>query len=391
MRIAYFDCYSGISGDMCLGALVDAGAPFRELKEGLEGLKLGSFRLKRRRVRRGGISGTRIEVVVERDEPHRNLAEVRALIEDSALPAEIKKKGTVIFRRLFQAEAKVHGRRLRDVHLHELSGTDCIVDIVGTLICMDLLGIEEVHSSPLNLGGGTVDTGHGLLPVPAPATSELLRGRPVYSTGVPKELTTPTGAALMASMAAAFGPIPEMTIERIGYGAGGHPLREQPNMLRVFVGEGKPAGGARGVKTGERIDVIETNIDDMNPQIYEHLMERLLEEGALDVYLSSVIMKKNRPGVLLTVLGHPPSRGRLIDVILKETTTLGIRYREMERLCLERKTIEVETEFGPVRYKVAHGDGYGKAAPEYEDCRRIARKTGIPLVRVMRMLASRRR
>ncbi|VAX33267.1 hypothetical protein MNBD_NITROSPIRAE03-613, partial [hydrothermal vent metagenome] len=226
MRIAYFDCFSGISGDMCLGALVDAGVPLQKLREGLNTLDMVSYEIRRRKVKRGGISATRIEVIVKKDEPTRRLADISTIIEDSDLPENIKKRGLGIFRRLFQAERKVHGGRLKDLHLHELSATDCIVDIIGTLICLDILGIKEVISSPLNLGGGTVSSEHGLLPVPAPATSQLLKGKPVFSTGIQKELTTPTGAAIITETATSFGHFPEMTLDTTGIGAGGYALKE---------------------------------------------------------------------------------------------------------------------------------------------------------------------
>ncbi|NOZ25456.1 MAG: nickel pincer cofactor biosynthesis protein LarC [Nitrospirae bacterium] len=386
MRIAYFDCFSGISGDMCLGALVDAGVSLEEIRRRLGALGLASYKLRRRRVKRGGISATKIDVIVPRNEPPRKASEITNLIGRSKLPEHIKRKGLRIFRKLFQAEKKVHGVRLKDLHLHELSATDCIVDIIGTLLCLDMLGIEEVRASPLNLGGGTVQTEHGLMPVPAPATAQIIMGIPVFSSGIQRELTTPTGAAIIAETAASFGHCPRMTVTAIGVGAGGYDLEEQPNILRIFIGD--ETGPAReDGKTAERITVIETNIDDMNPQVYEYLMERLFGAGALDVFLTTVIMKKSRPGVLLRVLVHPASSRRIMDILFEETTTLGIRFHETERICLERRTEEVSTEFGPVRYKVVTAEGYGRAVPEYEDCRRIAETTGLPLVDVMKKLS----
>jgi len=385
VKIAYFDCFSGISGDMCLGALVDAGVPLESLREGLGTMNVVSYGIRRRKVKRGGITATRIEVIVKKDEPARKFADVSSIIEDSGLSKNIKKKGLRIFRRLFQAEGKVHGGRLKDLHLHELSATDCIIDIIGTLLCLEILGIEEVVSSPLNLGGGTVSTEHGLLPVPTPATSRLLIGTPVFSSGVRKELTTPTGAAIITETATSFGPCPEMTVDRIGTGAGGHNLREQPNILRVFIGDTTP-GTYNRKRPSERITVIETNIDDMNPQVYEYLMDRLFKEGALDVFLSTVIMKKSRPATLLQVLAYPPSRDRLMDILFEETPTLGIRFHETERICLEREVKEMDTEFGPVRFKLVSAGRHKKAVPEYEDCRRIAEETGLSLIDVMKKL-----
>ncbi|NOY38786.1 MAG: nickel pincer cofactor biosynthesis protein LarC [Nitrospirae bacterium] len=390
MRIAYFDCFSGISGDMSLGALVDAGAPLDKLREGLNAMDLVTYDIRRRKVKRGGISATKIEVVVKKDEPTRSFDDISTIIEDSDLPPNIKKSGLRIFRRLFQAERRVHGGRLKDLHLHELSATDCIVDIIGTLLCLKILGIKEVVSSPLNLGGGTVSSEHGLLPVPAPATVQLLKGKPVFSTGIQKELTTPTGAAIITETATSFGHFPEMTIDSTGTGAGGHILKEQPNILRVFIGNKtiKPHKGHHKRGSSELVTVIETNIDDMNPQVYEYLMERLFKEGALDVFLNTVIMKKSRPGILLQVIAYPATRERLVNIMFEETPTLGIRFHETERIYLEREIKEMDTEFGPVRFKVVDTDGYRKAVPEYEDCRRIAEKTGLSLIDVMKMLKS---
>jgi len=390
VRIAYFDCFSGISGDMSLGALVDAGAPLDKLREGLNAMDLVTYDIRRRKVKRGGISATKIEVVVKKDEPTRSFDDISTIIEDSDLPPNIKKSGLRIFRRLFQAERRVHGGRLKDLHLHELSATDCIVDIIGTLLCLKILGIKEVVSSPLNLGGGTVSSEHGLLPVPAPATVQLLKGKPVFSTGIQKELTTPTGAAIITETATSFGHFPEMTIDSTGTGAGGHILKEQPNILRVFIGNKtiKPHKGHHKRGSSELVTVIETNIDDMNPQVYEYLMERLFKEGALDVFLNTVIMKKSRPGILLQVIAYPATRERLVNIMFEETPTLGIRFHETERIYLEREIKEMDTEFGPVRFKVVDTDGYRKAVPEYEDCRRIAEKTGLSLIDVMKMLKS---
>jgi uncharacterized protein (TIGR00299 family) protein len=390
VRIAYFDCFSGISGDMCLGALVDAGVPLKKLREGLNALHLVSYEIRRQKVKRGGISATRIEVIVKKGEPTRRLADISTIIGDSDLPPNIKKRGLRIFGKLFQAERKVHGGRLKDLHLHELSATDCIIDIIGTLLCLDILGTREVISSPLNLGGGTVSSEHGLLPVPTPATSQLLKGKPVFSTGIQKELTTPTGAAIITETATSFGHFPKMTVDSTGNGAGGHILKEQPNILRVFIGDKtiKSHNGHHKGGSNELVSVIETNIDDMNPQVYEYLMERLFNEGALDVFLSTVIMKKSRPGILLQVLAYPASRERLIDILFEETPTLGIRFHETERICLEREIKKIDTEFGSVRFKVVTTDGYRKAVPEYEDCRRIAEKTGLSLIDVMKMLKS---
>jgi uncharacterized protein (TIGR00299 family) protein len=387
LKVAFFDCFSGISGDMCLGALVDAGASFRELKERLKALPLDSYEIRKKTVIRRGMRATKIDIKTDDREQGRNLSDIRALIEGSDLQKRIKKRGMRIFRKLFQAEARVHGGRISDIHLHELSGTDCIIDIIGTLICLDNLGIDAVHSSPLNLGSGVISSAHGILPVPAPATSEILKGKPVYSSGIGKELTTPTGAAIISVISESFGSLPDMEIESIGYGAGGYQLKEQPNLLRVFIGRRDGSGDkGGGEEFRERLIVIETNIDDMNPQAYGYVMDKLLSEGALDVFLSTVIMKKSRPGILLSIICYPDLRDKLIKTLLRETTTLGVRYYETERLCLKREIKEVRSEFGPVRFKTVKTDKYSKSAPEFEDCRRIAESTGLPLIEVMRRL-----
>jgi uncharacterized protein (TIGR00299 family) protein len=389
MRIAYFDCFSGISGDMCLGALVDAGVPFDVLKEGLEVIGLEPYRISRKRTQRGGFSSTKIDVLISGKEPPRRFSDISEIIGTSRLTEKIKRKGLKIFRRLFEAEAKVHGGKLREVHLHELSGTDCMIDIIGTLLCLDYLGTEEVVASPLNLGGGTVSTEHGLLPVPAPATAELLKDIPAYSSGAECELTTPTGAAIISEIASSYGPFPEMTFDLIGHGAGSHLLKDRANLLRVFVGTRKSVVHVPAKKglIEEKLVTIETNIDDMNPQIYEFLLDRLMSEGALDVFFTPIIMKKSRPAIILTVLCYPERKNACIDLLLRETTTLGVRFFETGRICLKRKIEEVETEFGKVRFKVVTTGKLKKAVPEYEDCRRIAQTTGLPLMEIMKRLS----
>lgn len=387
MKVAYFDCFSGISGDMCLGALLDAGIPLPVLKEELRSLHLDSDEIKEATVTRGGLRAKKIDVITGKDEPHRSFSDISEIITASDLPQDIKEKGLRIFGRLFEAEARVHGGKAEEIHLHELSGTDCIIDIIGTLVCLKKLKIEKVISSPLNIGGGMVTTEHGLLPVPTPATAELLKKAPLYSTGIRRELTTPTGAVIISGLAAEFRPFPEMKLEATGYGAGGYNLDEQPNLLRVFTGQMVETGGEElnGLTT-ERLLTIETNIDDMNPQAYGYVMKRLFAEGALDVYLLNTIMKKTRPGTILNVLCHPKERERLIGIILQETPTLGVRYHESERVCLEREIEKVETEFGMVHYKSVSTGEFKKSVPEYEDCLKIAEDTGIPLIEVMKRL-----
>ncbi|MEW6602422.1 MAG: nickel pincer cofactor biosynthesis protein LarC [Nitrospirota bacterium] len=327
------------------------------------------------------------------------------IIKASSLSGDIKQKGLEIFKRLFEAEAKAHGEKFDEVHLHELGATDCIVDVFGTIIGLDILGIEKVYASPLNLGGGFVKTVHGVLPVPAPATAEILKTKiqdsrlrrvagatkfKIYSDGTDFELTTPTGAAIIRETASGFGNMPEMIIEKIGVGAGGRDIKDKPNVLRLFIGESKTEacppippsarGGERGVVT-----VIETNIDDMNPQIYEYVMERLFKAGALDVFLTQLIMKKGRPGIKLTVICGREKLEEISKIILEETTTIGLRFYEAGRKTLNREIKKLDTKLGKVSFKTSKlGDKVMRVTPEYEDCKRIARKTGRPLLEVMR-------
>jgi|Deesub1362A_J573_1020465.scaffolds.fasta_scaffold01007_14 hypothetical protein len=384
-QIAYIDCQSGASGDMFLGALVDAGVPLEELERGLSGLNLRGYALTAKKVRRLGLRATKVDVEItdaSKAQGPRGWRDVEGMIKASRLSDRIKQKGTEIFKRLFQAEARVHGRRIDKVHLHELSAIDCVVDVIGTLIGLDSLGIDRLYSSSINLGTGGVVTEHGRLPVPAPVTLELLRGRPVYSTDVSFELTTPTGAALISSLVSGFGSMPLMSVKRIGVGAGSMDLKEQPNILRLIIGED-------AASYEEEVVVIETNIDDMNPQAYEYIMERLLNSGALDVSLTNIIMKKGRPGVRLTVLCHERDMDGLVELMFRETTTIGVRFYRAGRRRLRREMMEVETRFGRVNVKVSRlADEVIRVMPEYSDCLRIAKRQKIPLLDVMREIAS---
>jgi uncharacterized protein (TIGR00299 family) protein len=387
--IAYFNCFSGISGDMILGALVDAGVSIEELKKELTKLPIGGYELKSKTVKKTGTKATKVDVVLKAEDGRRK-AEVRKwqdiqkIINTSKLSEEIKQKGLQIFRRLFEAEAKVHGGRIQDIHLHELGAVDCIVDIFGTLIGLDLLGIEKVYSSPLNVGSGTIKTGHGTLPVPAPATARLLKGITVYSSGTLFELTTPTGAVLISSLAESFTPMPRMNISKTATGAGDKDFKDHPNVLLMIIGE-EAEGGRR--KTEDGITVIETNIDDMNPQVYEYVMERLFRAGALDVFLTQIIMKKGRPGITLSVLCDETRQDDLMDIILTETTSIGLRFYRAERKILQREIRAVRTKYGNMHMKVAQlGKGIRKSSPEYEDCKRIAKKFNIPLLEVMKAI-----
>ena len=387
MKIAYFDCSSGISGDMCLGALVDSGLPLKEIQKGLKGLRVKGYRLETKKVKRAGIAATKVDVVIRQSaisgqRPAKRWKDIKKIIRDSSLPDEMKRRGLGIFKRLFEAEGRVHGEEFTRTHLHELGAVDCIVDIFGTLIGLNILGVERVYSSALNLGKGSVVTEHGRLPVPAPATAEILKGVPVYSSDVPFELTTPTGAAIVRELAQNYGRIPMMKIQHTGYGAGQKNLPGLPNTLRIFLGEDIVS---KHTEPHQRVSIIETNIDDMNPQCYEYVMGRLFSAGALDVYLTQVIMKKGRPGVLLTVLCGEDRKEDIIDLLFKETSTIGVRFHEVARLVLKREIRRVNTEYGTIRVKVSkRPDGTPKFSPEYEDCKRIAKQHKIPLIEVMK-------
>jgi uncharacterized protein (TIGR00299 family) protein len=311
----------------------------------------------------------------------RKWKDIRKIIEGSTLSQPIKQKGLAIFKRLFEAEAKVHGGRYDTIHLHELGAIDCIIDIFGSLIGLDILGIDTVYASPLNLGSGSIMSEHGLLPVPAPASVELLKGVPVYSSDIKFELTTPTGAVLISSLAAGFGPMPGMNISKIGTGAGDKNFKEQPNILRILIGK------ESRTQTND-ITVIETNIDDMNPQVYDYVMERLFKAGALDVFLTQIMMKKNRPGTMLTVLTETDSKDEMIDIILKETTSIGLRFYNAGRKILQREIKEKKTKYGPVKVKIAStGKKDRRVSAEYDDCRKIAEKFNIPLIEVLKTVA----
>ena len=387
MKIAYFDCSSGISGDMCLGALVDSGLPLKEIQKGLKGLRVKGYRLETKKVKRAGIAATKVDVVIRQSaisgqRPAKRWKDIKKIIRDSSLPDEMKRRGLGIFKRLFEAEGRVHGEEFTRTHLHELGAVDCIVDIFGTLIGLNILGVERVYSSALNLGKGSVVTEHGRLPVPTPATAEILKGVPVYSSDVPFELTTPTGAAIVRELAQNYGRIPMMKIQHTGYGAGQKNLPGLPNTLRIFLGEDIVS---KHTEPHQRVSIIETNIDDMNPQCYEYVMGRLFSAGALDVYLTQVIMKKGRPGVLLTVLCGEDRKEDIIDLLFKETSTIGVRFHEVARLVLKREIRRVNTEYGTIRVKVSkRPDGTPKFSPEYEDCKRIAKQHKIPLIEVMK-------
>ena len=419
MRIAYLDCFSGISGDMFLGALVDAGVSSKLFEDTVAALDIGA-RLEISRVQRGGISATKVDVYSqgEKDLPRevlqehrghshthehshdsthahshehkhnheqaRGLNEIRQIIEKAAIHSNAKATAIRIFEALGQAEAEIHNMPIEQVHFHEVGAVDAMVDIVCAAVGADSLAAEEWVCSPLNVGGGTVKCAHGTLPIPAPATLKLLQDAPVYSSGPQGELVTPTGAAIVKTLSSRFASFPAMKVERAGYGAGTRDFPEHPNLLRLTIGEAAPAASASPSASNERITVLEANLDDLSPQVLAYAMERLLAEGALDVFSVPVQMKKSRSGVLLTVLAKMEDANRLTKLIFAETTTLGVRRRDEQRQTLSRRWESVDTTWGPVRIKIASMNGsISNYAPEYEDCRALAEAHHVPLKQVM--------
>ncbi|MGB8215196.1 MAG: nickel pincer cofactor biosynthesis protein LarC [Anaerolineales bacterium] len=378
MKIAYFDCIAGVSGDMLLGALVDAGLPLESLSEKLAALHLGQeFLLQARKVSKNGFAATKVDVIVSAQEHGRHLAEIEAVVQASSLPEHIQAKASGMFRRLAEVEAGIHAQPVEHVHLHELGGVDTMVDVVGTLLGLEALGVEQIFASPLPLGGGFVQGAHGQIPLPAPATLALLKGLPVRGSPIEMELVTPTGALLLSSLCSAFGPIPAMTLTGQGYGAGGRDL-PIPNLLRLLLGEA--AATRPGAAAVETLLLLETNLDDNTAEMNGYVMESLLAAGALDVFFTPIQMKKNRPATLLSVLCRPADTEALETILFRETSTLGVRRQPVERRCLERVTQTVDTPYGPIRVKVATlPDGTSKRAPEYEDCKQAARAHAVPL------------
>jgi hypothetical protein len=369
----YLDAFSGISGDMLVGALADAGADQAAIVSGISSLQTGAI-VSFEKVKRNGIGATKYHVQVQESHPHRHLPHIVKMIEAADLPARAKQNAVAVFRRLGEAEAEVHQVPIEKVHFHEVGAADSIADIVGACVALDLLEVGTIVCSPLNVGSGTVKTEHGILPVPAPATALLLAGAPIYSRGPALELTTPTGAAVAATLAGSFGVLPPMKVARTGYGAGGYNFSEHANVLRVILGE--PTGADEALT----VSVIEANIDDLNPQVIAYASERLLEFGALDVTLQPVVMKKGRPGTLLRVIAKPEDREALAQIVFSETSTLGLRIYAAERRVQARTSTEVETCYGRVRMKVSN-EGY--YAPEYEDCRKLALVSGVALKQII--------
>jgi uncharacterized protein (TIGR00299 family) protein len=394
MKLAYFDCFSGISGDMTLGALVDAGCAVEHLRAELRGLQVPGWDLTAEKVWKNGMAATYVKVKTEDQSKHRSLSAILEILEKSGLAPGVRERAGAIFRKLGEAEARVHDVPVEKIHFHEVGAVDAIVDIVGACIGFETLGIEKFACSALNVGGGTAKMAHGVFPVPAPATANLLQGKPTYSNGVQKELVTPTGAAIVATLCDSFGPQPGMSVSAIGYGAGTADLEGQPNVVRIMIGEevGVAKSEEKGAQPGlavplgfdEEIAVIEANLDDMNPQIYGYFLEKALGAGALDVYTTPVQMKKNRPGTLLTVLCKPQDTNALMSLIFAETTTFGVRTYRAQRRVLPREWVNVGTEFGEVRIKVSRVNGrILHVAPEFEDCRKLAVEKNVPLQRVI--------
>ncbi len=379
MTLAYFDCFSGISGDMTLGALVDAGVSLDVLRAELAKLNLPGYDLKAEKVNRSGIAATKVHVVIDqKDQKSRHLADILSIIEASTLSAAVKEKSSRVFTRLAEAEAKVHGTTPDNIHFHEVGAVDAIVDIVGSVIGLELLGISQIMASAINVGSGMVKTAHGMLPIPAPATAELLTNIPYYQSSTQFELTTPTGAVIISTLGFSFGLMPSMKVERTAYGAGDKEFPGIPNVLRLMIGQ--PISGYEE----DTSIIIETNIDDMNPQVYDYLIEKLMQQGAHDAYLTPIIMKKGRPAVLLSVLTDRLKSDVVLDTIFRETTGIGVRIHKVGRKKLTREIKTVDTMYGNVRVKISkRGDDILTITPEYEDCRRIAEEKQVPLKQVM--------
>jgi uncharacterized protein (TIGR00299 family) protein len=383
MKLLYLDCFAGISGDMFLGAMLDLGFSPRVLRVELAKLKLTGYRISTRRALKQNISATKFECAAAPAHVGRSYTDIAALISRSGLAPEVKKRALSVFRRLGEAEAKIHGVPLENIHFHEIGAVDSIVDIVGACVALSALEVNDVQAAPPPLGSGLVETAHGRFPMPAPATLELFRGRPTQSSPERTELVTPTGAALLAEFCTKFGPIPAMTIEKIGYGAGTRDLETIPNVLRVVLGETSTSESRSKSEETDTISVLETNIDDMNPQLFGDVMERLLKAGALDAFLTPVQMKKNRPGILLTALCERSDVDLMADLLLTHTTSFGVRIHEAQRRKLSREIIKVKTRFGPIEVKIGRLAGkIVSRSPEFESCKRAAVKAAVAVKEV---------
>lgn len=375
MKTLYFDCFAGASGDMILGAMVAAGVDPGFLREQLSLLGVSGFSIDFETVNRSGLSATYTRVETAHEHSHRSIADIKQIIHGSDLSGAVKQRAVQIFTRLAEAEARVHNEPVEHVHFHEVGALDAIVDVVGAAICFDALKIERFVCSPLHVGSGMMKMAHGQFPIPPPAVTELLKGVPFYATEIKGELLTPTGAAIITTVCSEYGPIPAIKTEATGYGAGTREYQDFPNVLRVLVGESE----ARDA-TDERLWMLETNLDDASPQIIGHIMDRVLALGALDCFFTPVQMKKNRPGVLLSVLCGRDEKEAVMKLLFTETTTIGVRSYEVTRRALQRSVVRVETQYGPIDVKVAHLDGrVVNEMPEFEQCREAAAQAGVPL------------
>ncbi len=380
-KVIYFDCFSGISGDMIIGALLDIGLDLKIFKKEMEKLNFDEYELELEPVSKNHISASKFSVIDKGKKVYRHPKDLYNIIDNSSFDQNIKQNAKDIFLRIAEAEAKIHGVPVEKIHFHEIGAVDTIVDVVGALVGLKLLGIEKVYCSRLNVGSGFVNISHGKYPVPAPATAELLKGAPIYSTDVKGELITPTGAAIMQKIVSSYGNMPDLKIAGIGYGAGTKNFN-QPNVLRVFIGE-----SLDGLYEEDIVSIIETNIDDMNPQFYELVSDRLFEAGALDVFMTNIIMKKNRPAIQFSVIGNPEDDDKLSRIIFEETTSIGVRIRQEKRKKLQREDIVIESKFGPVNCKIAKLDGQViNATPEYDDCKKIAQKMDLSLKQVYQQI-----
>jgi len=379
--IAYFDCFSGISGDMTLGALLDLGVPLEWLKKTIASIPIDGFDIAVSSTYRSGIRGNLVEVLADNRQKERTFSVIRSIIEKSPLTDNVKSTSTAIFEKIAIVEAKIHGCDPQEVHFHELGGIDAMVDIIGTVLCLEYLGIKQVIASNIPLGKGFVSCQHGKLPIPAPATLAILKDVPVYGTQIDHELVTPTGAAIIVTLSQSFGPLPEMMIKQIGYGAGQRDLSSRPNLLRVITGEQKtPMINGRENLQIDTVWIVETCIDDMNPEVFGFVMDRLFEDGVLDVYWIPIYMKKNRPGTMVQILCHTERREAIVRRILSETTSLGIRYYEAQRQTLVRDELNINSSFGTIPVKrVRDPLGNIRLVPEYEVCKRIALERDMPL------------
>lgn len=378
MKVLYFDCYSGVSGDMILAALLDLGIDQNEWLTILRGLSVEGYEVEFETARRQGISARQVRIRLREDQPTRHPADIEKIIHASNLSSQVKEQSVKIFNCLAEAEAIVHDCAVEEVHFHEVGAVDAIVDVVGTCLALEMLGVEEMYSSPVGVGQGTAKANHGMMPLPPPATLEILRGVPLRFSGVETELATPTGSAILKTLAKFVPPPLHLSLRGVGYGAGSKVIPELPNVLRALLLE------SGGEPEYERAVLLETNIDNMNPEVYPYVIEKLLEAGAMDAYLVPIVMKKGRPGIVLSALCTPNLEAQMLDIIYRETSTLGVRVLPVNRSKLSRREIQVETEHGVIRGKEARWMDSVRRTPEYEDCRRISRENNVPLQEVYR-------